>query len=52
MFIAGFVVVNSWPIYKANVLRSDKGRMPVGTAIISTFLACGLVVAGSLPMGG
>jgi hypothetical protein len=52
MFIAGFVVVNSWPIYKAIVLRSDKGRMPVGTTISSIFLACGLVVAGSLTLGG
>ncbi|KVH95317.1 Cellulose synthase [Cynara cardunculus var. scolymus] len=29
LFIAGFAVINSWPIYEAMVLRSDKGKMPV-----------------------
>jgi hypothetical protein len=50
MFIAGFVVVNSLPIYEAMVLRGDKGRMPVRIAIISTFLACGLVAAASIAL--
>ncbi|KAE8055152.1 hypothetical protein FH972_012013 [Carpinus fangiana] len=50
MFIAGFVVVNSLPIYEAMVLRGDKGRMPVRIAIISTFLACGLVATASIAL--
>ncbi|XAR55158.1 Cellulose synthase (UDP-forming) [Bertholletia excelsa] len=42
MFLAGFGVLNSWPIYEAMVLRSDKGRMPTKTTFISTFLAWAL----------
>lgn len=48
IFIAGFVVVNSLPIYKAMVLRSDRGRMPLKTAIISTGLAFALYMLFSL----
>ncbi|XP_050268946.1 cellulose synthase-like protein G3 isoform X2 [Quercus robur] len=44
MFIAGFVVVNSAPIYEAMVLRSDKGRMPIKTTVVSIFLALALYV--------
>nr|XP_023881371.1 cellulose synthase-like protein G3 isoform X2 [Quercus suber] len=44
MFIAGFVVVNSAPIYEAMVLRSDKGRMPIKTSVVSIFLALALYV--------
>ncbi|XXG90039.1 hypothetical protein AAC387_Pa12g1901 [Persea americana] len=39
LFISGFVVVNSWPIYEAMVLRKDKGSMPSETTIKSAFLA-------------
>lgn len=35
MFIAGFVVLNSWPIYQAMILRTDKGKMPVKVSLIS-----------------
>ncbi|KAA8520973.1 hypothetical protein F0562_011646 [Nyssa sinensis] len=49
-FIAGFVVLNCWPIYEAMVLRTDKGRMPTKTTIISTFLACLLYSAASLTL--
>ncbi|XAR55157.1 Cellulose synthase (UDP-forming) [Bertholletia excelsa] len=45
MFLAGFGVLNSWPIYEAMVLRSDKGRMPTKTTFISTFLAWALCTA-------
>ena len=48
MFIAGFVVVNSVPIYEAMVMRSDKGRMPIKTTAISIFLAFALYVLFSL----
>ncbi|KAK4601248.1 hypothetical protein RGQ29_010706 [Quercus rubra] len=50
MFITGFVVVNSWPIYEAMVLRSDKGKIPIRTTLISIFLAWGLVAAASLTL--
>ena len=39
MFIAGFVTLNCWPIYEALVLRSDKGRIPTKTTMISTLLS-------------
>lgn len=35
MFIAGFVVLNSWPIYQGMILRTDKGKMPVKVSLIS-----------------
>ncbi|KAF7137451.1 hypothetical protein RHSIM_Rhsim07G0081100 [Rhododendron simsii] len=47
IFVAGFVVVNCWPIYEAMVLRTDKGRMPTKTTLISTFLAWTLYSAAS-----
>lgn len=48
MFIASFVTINCWPFYEAMVLRSDKGRMPAKTTIMSTFLACAIYIAASL----
>nr|XP_043608056.1 cellulose synthase-like protein G3 isoform X2 [Erigeron canadensis] len=39
LFIAGFVVVNSWPIYEGMVLRSDKGRMPTKITLQSFSIA-------------
>ncbi|KAM4123116.1 hypothetical protein ACB094_01G135800 [Castanea mollissima] len=47
IFIAGFVVVNSMPIYEAMVLRRDKGRMPLKITTISTCLALALYVLAS-----
>lgn len=44
LVIAGFGVLNSWPIYEAMVLRSDKGRMSIKTTISSiclAFVLCG-----------
>ncbi|KAH7862201.1 hypothetical protein Vadar_001376 [Vaccinium darrowii] len=50
IFVAGFVMVNCWPIYEAMVLRTDKGRMPTKTTLISTFLAWALyTVASHIP---
>ncbi|KAL4569579.1 hypothetical protein LXL04_025220 [Taraxacum kok-saghyz] len=37
--IAGFGVVNGWPIYEGMVFRSDKGKMPVITTLKSACLA-------------
>ncbi|KAL3635771.1 hypothetical protein CASFOL_020318 [Castilleja foliolosa] len=38
IFLAGFGVVNSLPLYGAMFLRSDKGRMPTSVTIASTLL--------------
>ncbi|KAF9685948.1 hypothetical protein SADUNF_Sadunf03G0107700 [Salix dunnii] len=45
MFISGFAVLNSWPIYEAIALRKDKGKMPLKTSIIATLLAGTLYTA-------
>jgi len=47
MFIVGFVVVNCWPVYDAMVLRTDKGRMPTKTTVISICLSLTLYVVAS-----
>ncbi|KAG9448223.1 hypothetical protein H6P81_014351 [Aristolochia fimbriata] len=50
LLISGFVVVNCWPIYEAMILRTDKGRMPSRTTILSAFMAsvlCGVVAASA-----
>ncbi|KAG5539503.1 hypothetical protein RHGRI_019898 [Rhododendron griersonianum] len=47
IFVAGFVVANCWPIYEAMVLRTDNGRMPTKTTLISTLLAWALYTAAS-----
>ncbi|CAK9182392.1 unnamed protein product [Ilex paraguariensis] len=33
MFLAGFVVLNSWPVYEGLVLITDKGKMPMKVKI-------------------
>ncbi|PSS11208.1 Cellulose synthase-like protein [Actinidia chinensis var. chinensis] len=48
MFISGFVVLNCWPIYEAMVLRSDKGKMPTKTTMVSIFVAWALYAIASL----
>ncbi|GAV68673.1 Cellulose_synt domain-containing protein [Cephalotus follicularis] len=48
MLIAGFVTVNCLPIYKAMVLRSDEGKMPIKITITATILACALCTTVSL----
>lgn len=47
-FIAGFGVLNSWPVYEAMLLRSDKGRMPTKTVVTSLCLASVLCGGASL----
>ncbi|GJQ92894.1 cellulose synthase-like protein G3 [Tanacetum coccineum] len=43
IFISGFVVVNSWPIYEGMILRKDKGKMPlkISLASLATTIAIG-----------
>ncbi|KAI3505311.1 hypothetical protein L1887_27376 [Cichorium endivia] len=48
LFIAGFGVLNSWPIYEAMILRNDKGKIPVKTTMISICLASFLYGGASL----
>jgi hypothetical protein len=38
MFISGFAVLNSIPIYEAMALRTDNGRIPTKTTAIAIFL--------------
>ncbi|WCJ26557.1 cellulose synthase like G3 [Euphorbia peplus] len=45
--VAGFGVVNSWPIYEAMVFRKDKGKMPRKVTVYATFFTFGLYVAFS-----
>ncbi|KAL1532221.1 cellulose synthase-like protein G3 isoform X1 [Salvia divinorum] len=44
MFVAGFGVLNSFPIYGAMFLRRDSGRMPINTTLTSTLLVGALFV--------
>ena len=44
MFIAGFGVLNSFPIYGAMFLRRDSGRMPINTTLTSTLIVGTLFV--------
>ena len=39
ILIAGFGVLNSFPLYKAMVLRTDKGKMALQTTVVSSLLA-------------
>ena len=39
MLIAGFAVLNCWPIFDAIFIRSDSGKMPIKTTLVATFLA-------------
>ncbi|CAI9093439.1 OLC1v1028941C1 [Oldenlandia corymbosa var. corymbosa] len=45
MFLAGFGVLNSLPIYEAMVLRGDKGKMPTKITLISASLSIFLYVS-------
>ncbi|CAN0840909.1 Cellulose synthase-like protein G3 [Linum grandiflorum] len=45
LLVAGFGVVNCWPIYEAVGLRSDKGKMPLKTTVLSAALALACYVA-------
>ena len=45
IFISGFVVVNSWPIYEGMILRKDRGKMPLKISIASSATAIAIYVA-------
>ncbi|KAG8659029.1 hypothetical protein MANES_02G007166v8 [Manihot esculenta] len=47
MFIAGFMVVNFWPIYEAMVFRKDEGKLPVRITLTAAFLAWALYIVAS-----
>ncbi|PWA91287.1 cellulose synthase-like protein G3 [Artemisia annua] len=47
-FLSAFGVVNSWPIYDAMFIRSDRGKMPAKITSRSIALACILYVAVTL----
>ncbi|KAJ9148098.1 hypothetical protein P3X46_030192 [Hevea brasiliensis] len=47
MFIAGFGVVNCWPIYEAMVFRKDKGKLPTKITLTAAFLTWALYIAAS-----
>ncbi|GJT82921.1 cellulose synthase-like protein G3 [Tanacetum coccineum] len=47
-FLSAFGVVNSWPIYEAMFIRSDRGKMPSKITSRSIALACILYVAVTL----
>eukprot|EP00257_Ricinus_communis_P005023 XP_002518852.2 cellulose synthase-like protein G3 [Ricinus communis] len=47
MLIAGFAVLNCWPIYDAIFLRSDDGKMPIKTTLVATVLACSFCLVAS-----
>lgn len=48
LFIAGFGVINSWPIYEAMLLRSDKGKMPMMTTLKALGVASVVYFVSSL----
>ncbi|KAI3842206.1 hypothetical protein MKW98_025996 [Papaver atlanticum] len=45
LFLSGFVLVNSWPIYEAMVWRKDGGRMPAKVTLISALITLVLCYA-------
>ncbi|KAF5938523.1 hypothetical protein HYC85_022782 [Camellia sinensis] len=47
LFIAGFGVLNSWPVYEAMVLRSDKGKLPTNITLTSVVLSWLLYLVSS-----
>lgn len=48
LLLAGYIVVNCFPIYDAIALRCDKGKMPTKVTIIATLLAGALYTATSI----
>ncbi|KAA8520976.1 hypothetical protein F0562_011649 [Nyssa sinensis] len=48
ILIAGFVVVNSWPVYEAMILRTNKRKMPMKITLISVILIWVLYLASLL----
>ncbi|RVW91613.1 Cellulose synthase-like protein G3 [Vitis vinifera] len=48
MFLAGFAVVNCWPVYEAMAWRRDQGKLPLKITVISVVLAWALYSASSM----
>ncbi|KAK9076639.1 hypothetical protein SSX86_004973 [Deinandra increscens subsp. villosa] len=48
IFICGFVVVNSWPIYEGMVLRKDRGKMPLKVSLASIGIVMAICLLSSL----
>ncbi|KDP25268.1 hypothetical protein JCGZ_20424 [Jatropha curcas] len=48
LLLAGFAVLNCWPIYEAIAFRTDSGKMPLKTTLIATFWASCLYVGASI----
>ncbi|GFS38083.1 cellulose synthase like G3 [Actinidia rufa] len=48
LFLAGFGVINSLPVYEAMALRTDYGKIPVTITLATLVLASGLCYASSL----
>ncbi|KAK1382327.1 Cellulose synthase-like protein G3 [Heracleum sosnowskyi] len=46
--LAGFVVIHSWPLYEAILLRTDKGKMPLKITLTSVALVLVLCIVFSL----
>ncbi|XP_031125720.1 cellulose synthase-like protein G2 [Ipomoea triloba] len=51
MFVAGYGVLNSLPLYHGMLLRSDKGRMPTKITVISSFIAWAIYISFSFFLG-
>ncbi|KAF3786673.1 Cellulose synthase-like protein G3 [Nymphaea thermarum] len=45
LFISGFAVVNSWPVYEAMVVRRDGGRMPTKITVLAALSGCAFYLA-------
>ncbi|KAG9448222.1 hypothetical protein H6P81_014350 [Aristolochia fimbriata] len=45
IFISGYVVINSLPIYEAMFLRSDKGKMHIKTTMMALCIAYAVIAA-------
>ncbi|RZC44070.1 hypothetical protein C5167_037020 [Papaver somniferum] len=45
LFLSGFLLVNSWPIYEAMVRRKDGGRMPAKVTLLSALITLVLCYA-------
>ena len=50
MLLAGFGVVNCWPVYEGMVMRTDKGKMPTKITFISIILAWVLYLVSSFAL--
>ena len=48
VFLAGFAVVNCWPVYEAMALRTDQGKLPLKITLISVVLSWALYSASSM----